>query len=311
MATTDPPHAATSSEPLLIHSLSTYREIILGALETVAPKRLVEVGSEFGGFTSELADWLGERDAEHVVIEPYPVDGVVELDRERDHVTLVRDRTPAALEGLAAADAYVLDGDHNYWTMLGELRRISASTAGRPWLAVMHDVGWPWARRDLYYAPDLLPEEAKHPHTFTEGVVPGDPGTVPGTGFRGGGQFAAAREEGGERNGVLTAVEDHMAEHEELAFLRVPAVFGVGFLYTRGAPWAAELERVVGPFHEHPLLHRLERNRIDLYLAVVGTQDARSRAAYAQEATISRLRARVAELEARLIDAPVDAVDER
>lgn len=293
------------AEPLLIHSLSTYREIILGALATVEPARLIEVGSEFGGFTSELTDWLGERDAEHVIVEPYPVRGVVASAGERDHVTLLQDRTPAALEGLAPADAYVLDGDHNHWVMAHELERISTTCGERPWLAVLHDVGWPCARRDMYYGPDLLPPEAKHPYTWTEGVVPDDPGTVAGAGFRGAGQFATARREGGERNGVLTAVEDHMAAHPELAFLRVPAVFGVGFLYTKEAPWAAALEALVGPFDEHPLLDRLERNRIRLYLAVIESQDAASRAAYAQEATVSRLRARVAELEAQLVDAPV------
>ncbi|MBL7373602.1 class I SAM-dependent methyltransferase, partial [Escherichia coli] len=77
---------------------------------------------------------------------------------------------------------------------------------GKPLLALMHDVSWPCARRDCYYAPDRIPEEHRHPHSFDGGVSLGQPDCLPNRGFRGAGSFAWALHEGGPRNGVLTAV---------------------------------------------------------------------------------------------------------
>ena len=50
-------------------------------------------------------------------------------------------------------------------------------------------------------------------------------------GFRGEGAFAYALEEGGERNGVLTAVEDFLAGRDDLELRRIPAIFGVGVVF--------------------------------------------------------------------------------
>jgi hypothetical protein len=49
----------------------------------------------------------------------------------------------------------VIDGDHNYYTVLRELRLADsvARRDGRPLLAFMHDVGWPCARRDPIMPP--------------------------------------------------------------------------------------------------------------------------------------------------------------
>ena len=138
-----------------------------------------------------------------------------------------------------------MDGDHNYYTVLNESKRIAErmNKSGRPFLALYHDVGWPWARRDLYYDPARIPASHLHPHVWNRGVTVDNPGTIEG-GFRGEGCWACAEHEGGPANGVLTAIEDFsVGREEELTWACVPAVFGLGLLYSRNATWTQPLTR--------------------------------------------------------------------
>ena len=41
----------------------------------------------------------------------------------------------------------------------------------------MHDVLWPYGRRDLYYAPERIPEEFRQPYA-QRGMQPGQAGSV-------------------------------------------------------------------------------------------------------------------------------------
>lgn len=262
------------SMPLLLHSLTEHRAVIFGALAAVEAKAVVEVGSEFGGFTSELAQWAAEQGARAASVEPFPAETVRELDRGSDHFRLVEGRSPAALRELPPADAYILDGDHTYWTVLGELRTI-AELAGEDSphpLVMLHDVGWPSGRRDQYYAPDALPPDHVLPHAWDCGVVPWSSGVVPG-GFRGEGQFAVALEEGGPCNGVLTAVEDYLTDRPDLAYVQVPSVFGLGVIYVPSGQSGERLAALLAPYDRNPQLERLERNRIELLLRCVELQD--------------------------------------
>jgi hypothetical protein len=261
--------------PLMLHSLTEHGAVIFGCLEAVGARSVVEVGSEYGGFTTALADWAAHHGATAASVEPFPADDIRELDRTSPHFRLVEGRSPQALRELDPADAYVLDGDHAYAVVLAELRTI-AELAGpdRPHpLVLLHDVGWPCGRRDQYYAPDSLPAEDVHPHTWDLGVVPGNAGVVE-SGFRGEGGFALARHEGGPRNGVLTAVEDYLAESEaDLAYAHVPSVFGLGVVYPRDSEAAPRLAELLAPYDRSPLLARLEENRLALLLRVIALQD--------------------------------------
>jgi hypothetical protein len=179
--------------------------------------------------------------------------------------------------------------------VLRELRAAFGDRRPGP-LVVLHDVAWPCGRRDAYYAPDRIPADARHEHAFWAALRPGDEGAVE-SGFSGGGEMAFALREGGERNGVLTAVEDFMAERTGLRFVRLPAVFGVGFLFAEDAPWAEAMTEHVGPLHEHPLLAALERNRLALYMRVLELQDEGERRRGVVDRTIAELNAQVAALE--------------
>jgi hypothetical protein len=73
-----------------------------------------------------------------------------------------------------------------------------------------------------------------------------------------------------------------VAEREHLRFVRVPSIFGVGFVYSRSASYAGALAALLDPLDGNPLLERLERNRVDLYMKVIELQDAASDAGLRQ-----------------------------
>ena len=95
--------------------------------------------------------------------------------RETSHDALARDRAP---------DAIIIDGDHNYWTLSEELRLIDERAPGGELpLLLFHDVGWPHARRDTYYAPERIPEEHRQPLAHDAASPPANPGAADGLPF--------------------------------------------------------------------------------------------------------------------------------
>jgi hypothetical protein len=211
-----------------------------------------------------------------VTVEPYPTPEIRELAATVGHFELVNGRSPGALAEMEPADAYVIDGDHNHWTVVRELE--AAYADGRAPLAILHDVGWPCARRDQYYAPRAIPDDARLPHSFERGRDPDSGELVDVGGFVGEFEFAVAEQEGGKRNGVLTAVEDFLKVRPELEYRQVEAVFGVGYVFAAGAPYAEALRELLDPWHGNRLVERLERNRVRLYARVLELQDRLRRA---------------------------------
>ena len=257
-------------EPILLHSLSEHGELIFAALDAVRPRRIVEIGSESGGFSKELLDWAGAHDATLVTVEPSPTKEIRELAEKLDHFELVVGRSPGVLDEVEPADAYVIDGDHNHWTVIRELR--AAYAGGHTPLAILHDVGWPCARRDQYYAPREIPADGLAPHSFEKGRHPDHEELVDTGAFEGAFQFAVAEREGGEHNGVLTAVEDFLKENPGLEYRHVAPIFGVGYVFAADAPYAEALRGLLDPWHASTLLERLERNRVRLYTRVLELQ---------------------------------------
>lgn len=288
------------ARPLLLHSLREYRAILQRCFDAVDAHSFVEIGSESGDVTRELVDLALARRGRVTTVEPMPAPDVIALDRDEPAFRLVVGYSPAALADVDAADAWVVDGDHNYWTVSQELGAIleKADAADSPALVILHDVGWPCCRRDFYYEPSSLPPEAVRPHTWAKAVRPGEAGVVD-SGLRGEGKLAVAVQEGGERNGVLTAVEDVLADRgdrEEL--ITLAAIYGVGFVFPRSAPWADALRAVLAPYANLELLERLEDNRVALYLQVIELQDRLHRLDAGRNRALSDRDARIASLEA-------------
>jgi hypothetical protein len=242
-------------------TLANAFELIAVAFEVAGVHSVIEIGAYEGALTEELLEWTrahGEGRGRVVAIDPDPADGLVALAERHDDLELVRERSHDALRHAEILDAVIVDGDHNYYTVSGELRLIAERSEGPLPLVVLHDMLWPHGRRDLYFEPGDIPPEHRHPTANGGGLVPGDPGTA-GGGIDYG--VSAARE-GGPRNGVRSAVEDFMAEHEGLRLAIAPMFFGVGILWSESAPWSAAMAEAMRPWDRNPMLERLEANRV-------------------------------------------------
>jgi hypothetical protein len=247
-------------------SLSNNAEFLFGSLDAAGARSVMEVGAYAGELTRLLLDWAEESDppARVVAIDPAPQPELDALERERSNLDLIRALSHDALDGVELTDAVILDGDHNYFTVAGELRLIAEAAGSNPLpLLLFHDVGWPHGRRDSYVDVTTIPPEG-FPHPVVEGggLFPGEPG-IRADGLP---MWHSAAREGGERNGVLTAIEDFMEGRDGLRLAIIPSFFGFGVLWETGAPYADALEELLGPWDRHPLLQRMEDSRI-LFLA--------------------------------------------
>jgi hypothetical protein len=242
------------------YSLGNFSEIWGACFDAARVGSVVEVGAERGRLTQELLRWAGPTGARVTAIEPDPISDLLELVQEHPDLEVIEATSLDALARIPIPDAVVLDGDHNYYTLSNELRLIAArAPEGRFPLLVFHDVCWPLARRDQYAAPERIPAEHRHPFGEDIKLVPGNPGTAErGLPFEWG-----ALEEGGPRNGVLTAIEDFMEERGgDLRLAIIPLFFGCGLLWPESAPWSDDVAEIVEPWDRNPILERVEKARV-------------------------------------------------
>jgi hypothetical protein len=208
-------------------------------LRAAGARRVVEIGALRGDNTRRIIEALGP-DSELHVIDPSP--GFDPSEHERDfggryhfHRALSLD----VLGSLPVVDAALVDGDHNWYTVINELRLLEqvSRAAGRPLpVLVLHDVCWPYGRRDLYYDPATVPAEHRQPHRRA-GMRPGRSELLPHGGMSAG--HWNAEHEGGPRNGVMTALEDFLAEWARPHRIEVlPLYFGLAVVVDDA--WLAE-----------------------------------------------------------------------
>ena len=281
-------------------SLALLADLVVAVLDAAGARSVVEVGAYAGDLTRVLTDRAAGDGGRVWAVDPQPRASLVELADARPELELVRATSRDGLPALPPVDAVILDGDHNYFTVREELRLVAARAEnGELPLLLFHDVAWPHARRDSYFDPEQIPPEHRQPIEEGTGLFPGV------AGVREGGlpyRFKAARE-GGPGNGVLTAVEDFLAEREEMRLAIVPAFFGLGVAWPRDAAWADALTELLDPLDRHPVLERLEANRV-LHLA----------SSYVQLTDANRWREKAGRQEGvlrRLLDSSAFAVAER
>jgi hypothetical protein len=240
-------------------SLAQAAEILLPCLDAAGARHVVEIGAFAGDLTRVLVAWAEGAQAGIAAIDPAPQDELVALADAHPGLGLIRETSLASLPRIPLPDAVIIDGDHNYYTVSGELSRIAARTGdGELPLLLFHDVSWPHGRRDAYFTPEEIPEEHRQPMTEGASLFPGVEATrTGGLPYR----FAAERE-GGPRNGVLTAVEDFVGPRDDVQMAIVPVFFGLGVVWRRNAPWAERLAELLRPWDRNPLLERLEENRV-------------------------------------------------
>jgi methyltransferase family protein len=260
-------------------SLAHSAELVLSCLDAAGARTVVEVGAFAGDLTRVLVGWAAERGATVTAIDPAPQP---DLEALRG-IELVRRTSLDALPEIPLPDAVIIDGDHNYFTVREELSLIGKRAPGAELpLLLFHDVCWPHGRRDDYHDANSVPAQFRHPVAGGRGgLFPGDAGLRPGALP----YPRSADQEGGARNGVLTAVEDFVAERERLRLVVVPVFFGIGAVWHLDAPWSDAMSALLDPFDRNPVLERLERNRV-LHIAqefVLAQRAAR------QEAVLRRM----------------------
>jgi SAM-dependent methyltransferase len=201
--------------------------------EILARRRpvVLEIGVFQGSHTRLLLNACLYRFGTVICIDPAPTPEIERFLRVHPCGKLIRATSLEALSSLAAehaqADVAIIDGDHNYYTVCCELQ-IIGSVLKPDGVIFLHDVGWPYARRDMYYEPSRIPPE--HRHAFRRaGIVKGQSDLETDAGMNS--DLYNAEHEGGPRNGVLTAVEDFVSAGPERWTLTVKDIgFGLAIL---------------------------------------------------------------------------------
>lgn len=240
--------------------------VIRPGLEADGAQTIVEVGCESGRHTRKLLAWCAAHGARLHVIDPDPGLDPDELAAlHPGHLVFHRCTSLEILERLSA-DVVLLDGDHNWYTVYHELRALEETHGEDFPLVLLHDVAWPFARRDMYYAPARIPPAYRHAYA-KGGVRPGEAKLLPDDGLCP--DLYKAVEEGGPRNGVLTAVEDFLREAAPaLRFERLDVDFGLGVLaaearLTARPALARWMEGLGAPALQAELARHAEARRVE------------------------------------------------
>lgn len=208
-----------------------WEKVVAPVLEAAEVKRLVEVGALRGENTRQILDTVGPE-AELHVIDPVPdFDPEEHAKQFGGQYIFHRDLSINVLGELPLMDAALLDGDHNWFTVYNECRllaEVSAQHDAPLPVMVFHDVCWPYGRRDLYYNPDNVPAEFRQEWQY-KGMRPGEARVLPVGGLNP--TMANAVMEGGPRNGVMTGIEDFVAEYPKpLRLVVLPIYFGLAIV---------------------------------------------------------------------------------
>ena len=192
-----------------------WERAVLPLLDAASPRVIVEIGTLRGETTELLCALTAKTQGVVHSIDPSPgpeFDADALTARFGEGFVFHRRLSLEALGSIERMDAVLVDGDHNWYTVYNELKLLEARAAKdrHPFpLTLLHDTEWPYGRRDLYYDPETIPDDARHPYR-QGGLVPGRKLVSKNLGFMT--KAPTAVEENTPRNGVRTAVEDFLAE---------------------------------------------------------------------------------------------------
>jgi hypothetical protein len=187
---------------------------------------------EIGSCSGEHTDRLLTIDSTRIsVIDPCLDADLSEKYKQNSRVIIYKGLSLEILPKLSEKfDCIIIDADHNWYTVYNELKSIEEKGLLQNGGTIfLHDVYWPYARRDMYYLPQSIPQEFRHPYAQA-GLIYGVPGLSqePDAFNR---DFFNALHEGGARNGVLTAIEDFLKTgHKNYYFFILREEYGLGIL---------------------------------------------------------------------------------
>lgn len=280
-----------------------WEALIEPILSNLQPTSIIEVGCGEGHNTRNLLEYCIRNNAVLHAIDPAPSFALAEWAQlHSKHLIFYRALSLNVLGGIDPADVVLLDGDHNWYTVYNELRLIDkvCTEKGHPFPVVMlHDVGWPYGRRDMYYNPEVIPSAFLKPFA-KKGMVPTSADLVSDGGLNP--NYNNAVYENNLQNGVLTAVEDFLSDNPgRFQFVAVPAFNGFGILYSREilqekTAFADFIAQLPGSSLLNRLMVQLERSRVQSQIQALDL----SKALREKTETIAKLQADLLQLEQAL-----------
>lgn len=260
-------------------SLDHYWESLIKPLfEAASVKNILEIGSSAGQNTKNLIDFVRHTGGLVTAIDPDPKFDVFNWRMQYpDVLNFMEETSLNALPKIQVSiDAVLIDGDHNWYTVFHELQLLEkhAEKTGEFPLLLLHDIGWPYGRRDMYCDPGRIPASFRQP--FLQKGISTSSATLVETGGLNRNMHNAICENS-IKNGVLTAVEDFIAgSARTFDWIELPGLFGLGILVERirleRHPLLAEYMRSLTlshPVREH--LRILEEKRVE---ALIGATEA-------------------------------------
>lgn len=210
-----------------------WETIIEPVLEIIKPGAIVEIGCYWGLNTRKIMDFCARCGGVLHAIDPEPQFDVEEWRGKYGRALVIyKTLSLQALPEIDKFDVVLIDGDHNWYTVYNELKAIERRCRqnGQPFsLVMLHDTGWPYGRRDMYYNPETIPPDYRKPYE-KKGLYPGSAALLEHGGINN--DLFNAVCDSGPQSGVLTAIEDFMAESEiELELLNIIGFNGLGIIY--------------------------------------------------------------------------------
>ncbi len=210
-------------------------DVIRPLLCHVRARDLLEIGAHDGALTELLVQYCESVGGNVAAVEPVESVSLRRLASRSPKLTLLMEKSETAIPKICSpVDAVFLEGDINYYTARNDVSAIDGlakrTNTGFP-IVFVKNTCWPYARRDMYYDPEGIPERERHEHARS-GMSPWQAGLEAGMINY---PFANSKEEGGPRNGILTAIQDFMNESAlDLQLFSLPINHGLGILYSKG-----------------------------------------------------------------------------
>lgn len=210
-----------------------FESVLEPIFETEKIKVIAEIGADKGFNTAKLIGYANKVGGKVYSVDPVPGFDSDKWEQENSETfVMIKDLSLNAIKDITDADCFLIDGDHNWYTVYSELNEILRVYGKEKFpLIFFHDILWPYDRRDLYYSPETIPEIYRH--EYEQRAVSPDSEALTDVGING--RLFNAKKYGGEKNGVLTAVEDFVREHSELKLelMTQDVLFGLGMIASR------------------------------------------------------------------------------
>lgn len=256
-----------------------WKEVIGPVIEATAPKHITEIGADTGVNTRNLLDYCIENGCRLTSIDPKP-----SYDMPAFHSLYGESYNPVlkmsleAIKEIDHCDLMLIDGDHNWYTVFSELLEVERRFGDQFPLIMFHDTGWPYGRRDMYYDPSNIPPESVQENTKA-GLVYGQSRLAEQGGFNT--HLHQALESDGQKNGVLTGIEDFVKQsHLSFELINYSGMNGLSFLYLSERKDISDLlqtmtidkrltelleeDRIVSSFREQAIAGSLAKSKKEL-----------------------------------------------